>query len=129
MKACPCCGNLTIDDSKEIITDICDVCFGQYDEVANKEPDRVIGANKVSLSTAKQILNLLEQLKNASLLWFVHHTMMKYPLNILACIGEFCWQRSHITISIKIFRLLCFYRVSNRVKTMICFCMICSYIR
>ncbi len=53
MKVCPCCGYLTIDDSKEIITDICDVCFWQYDEVANKEPDRIIGANKVSLNTAR----------------------------------------------------------------------------
>lgn len=53
MRACPCCGYLTIDDSKEVITDICDVCFWQYDEVANEEPNRIIGANKVSLNTAR----------------------------------------------------------------------------
>ena len=28
MKRCPCCGYLTIDDTNELITDICDVCFG-----------------------------------------------------------------------------------------------------
>lgn len=54
MKKCPCCGFLTVDDSKEIITDICDVCFWQYDEVAQKNPDTVIGANKVSLNTARE---------------------------------------------------------------------------
>lgn len=53
MKECPCCGYLKIDDSKEIITDICDVCVWQYDEAANEEPDRIIGANKVSLNTAR----------------------------------------------------------------------------
>lgn len=26
MKACPCCGYITIDDSKEVFTDICDGC-------------------------------------------------------------------------------------------------------
>ena len=33
MKRCPCCGYLTPDDTDEVITDICDVCFWQYDEV------------------------------------------------------------------------------------------------
>ena len=37
MKRCPCCGYLTIDDTDELITDICDVCFWQYDEVAEFE--------------------------------------------------------------------------------------------
>ncbi|MBS5484741.1 MAG: hypothetical protein KHX37_07930 [Eubacterium sp.] len=27
MKRCPCCGYLTLDDTDEVITDICDVCF------------------------------------------------------------------------------------------------------
>ncbi len=53
MRRCPCCGYLTIDDSNEVITDICDVCFWQYDEVAQNEPSRIIGANKVSLDMAK----------------------------------------------------------------------------
>lgn len=52
MKRCPCCGYLTIDDTVGYVTDICDVCFWQYDEVAQNMPDRIIGANKVSLNTA-----------------------------------------------------------------------------
>jgi len=36
------------------ITDICDVCFWEYDEVAQNMPDKIIGANKVSLNTAKK---------------------------------------------------------------------------
>ena len=47
MKRCPCCGYLTIDDTDEVITDICDVCFWQYDEVAQNMPDEIIGANQV----------------------------------------------------------------------------------
>lgn len=53
MKRCPCCGYLTIDDSYEVVTDICEVCFWQYDEVAQEMPDRIIGPNKVSLNMAK----------------------------------------------------------------------------
>ena len=54
MKKCPCCGYLTIDDSKEIITDICEVCFWQYDKVAHNKPDSIIGANDISLNQAKE---------------------------------------------------------------------------
>ena len=54
MRKCPCCGFLTIDDSTEIITDICEVCFWQYDEIAQNRPDRIIGPNRVSLNTAKR---------------------------------------------------------------------------
>lgn len=36
---------LTIDDSQKVITDICDVCFWQYDEVAQNTPDSIIGEN------------------------------------------------------------------------------------
>lgn len=54
MKRCPCCGCLTMDDSDEMITDICDVCFWQYDEMAQNMPNRIIGANKVSLNAAKK---------------------------------------------------------------------------
>ena len=42
---CPCCGYYTIDGSDEVITDICQVCFWQYDAVAQENPDRVIGPN------------------------------------------------------------------------------------
>lgn len=54
MKRCPCCGYLTIDDTNEVIDDICEVCFWQYDEVAQDMPDKIIGANNVSLNTAKK---------------------------------------------------------------------------
>ena len=54
MKKCPCCGYLTIDDGCEVITDICEVCFWQYDEVAQAKPDKIIGPNKVSLNVAKK---------------------------------------------------------------------------
>lgn len=58
MKRCPCCGYLTIDDSFEVITDICEVCFWQYDEVSQDHPDISIGPNNVSLITAKKIINI-----------------------------------------------------------------------
>lgn len=54
MKRCPCWGYLTIDDSDNIITDI---CFWQYDEVAQNAPDSIIGANNVSLNMAKKIIS------------------------------------------------------------------------
>lgn len=54
MKRCPCCGYLTIDDSNDIITDICDICFWQYDEVAQNAPNDIIGPNKVSLNMARK---------------------------------------------------------------------------
>ncbi|MBQ7065904.1 MAG: glycosyltransferase [Lachnospiraceae bacterium] len=60
MKRCPCCGYLTIDDSENIITDICDVCFWQYDEVAQNAPDSIIGANNVSLNMAKKNFKLIK---------------------------------------------------------------------
>lgn len=59
MKRCPCCGYLTIDDSDNIITDICNVCFWQYDEVAQNAPDSIIGANNVSLNMAKKNFELM----------------------------------------------------------------------
>ncbi len=59
MKRCPCCGYLTIDDSDNIITDICDVCFWQYDEVAQNAPDSIIGANSVSFNIAKKNFKLM----------------------------------------------------------------------
>lgn len=68
MKRCPCCGYLTIDDCCKVITDVCEVCFWQYDEVAQDKPDKVVGANKVSLNTAKKNYKLLgaieERFKN-----------------------------------------------------------------
>lgn len=52
-KKCPCCGYLTIEDDNDIITEICQVCFWQYDEVAHQIPDKSIGANNVSLKKAQ----------------------------------------------------------------------------
>ncbi len=54
MKRCPCCGSLTIDTTSEVITDICEVCFWQYDVIAQNMPDHIIGPNKVSLNTARE---------------------------------------------------------------------------
>lgn len=54
MKRCHCCGYLTIDDTEEVIVDICPVCFWQYDEISAKSPNRAIGPNKVSLNIAKE---------------------------------------------------------------------------
>ena len=55
MRRCPCCNYLTIDDYyEEVIIDICEVCFWQYDEFSNFNPDRVIGPNSVSLNEAKE---------------------------------------------------------------------------
>ena len=58
VKKCPCCGYLTIDDSDEIITDIYEVCFWQYDEVAHNKLNIAIGANSVSLSIARENFKL-----------------------------------------------------------------------
>lgn len=52
---CPCCGYYTIDDDGcEVIIDICEVCYWQYDLVAQENPDKVIGPNHgVSLNQAR----------------------------------------------------------------------------
>ena len=51
---CPCCGYCTIESDDEIIVDICDICLWQYDEVAHDNPDKISGANKISLNEAKE---------------------------------------------------------------------------
>lgn len=53
MIRCPCCNCLTIDDYMYPIVEICEVCYWQYDEVAQENPDEVIGPNQVSLNEAK----------------------------------------------------------------------------
>lgn len=50
---CPCCGYYTIDSNDEVIVDICEVCYWQYDIVAQNHPNLVIGPNKTSLTEAK----------------------------------------------------------------------------
>lgn len=51
---CPCCGYWTIESDFEVVVDICKVCFWQYDWVAHKYPDRVIGPNGLSLNEARE---------------------------------------------------------------------------
>ena len=53
MIRCPCCGYKTIDDTIYPIVDICEVCFWQYDEIAQTFPDNIVGPNQVSLNEAK----------------------------------------------------------------------------
>ena len=52
-KIWPCCGYFTIDSEDDIIVDICEVCFWQYDAVAHDKADQNIGANHISLSDAR----------------------------------------------------------------------------
>ena len=53
---CPCCSYYTIsvDETQDIIIDFCEVCGWQYDWVAQKYPDRIIGPNHISLNDAKK---------------------------------------------------------------------------
>lgn len=51
---CPCCGYRTIDDSFIPIDEICEVCYWQYDEMANRNPERVVGPNSISLNEARE---------------------------------------------------------------------------
>ncbi len=51
---CPCCGNYTIDNTITPIVEICPVCYWQYDAVAQENPDKIIGPNKVSLRQARK---------------------------------------------------------------------------
>lgn len=53
-KRCPCCGYLTINNVDEVIVDICEVCYWQYDKVSEEKPDEIIGPNRVSLNTARK---------------------------------------------------------------------------
>lgn len=69
MKRCPCCGYLTIDDSDEVIVDICEVCFWQYDEVCQENPDRVTGPNHVSLNTARKNYKLFGAVEERCIPW------------------------------------------------------------
>ncbi|EAF8209936.1 glycosyltransferase, partial [Listeria monocytogenes] len=49
MKQCPVCENYTIEANY----DICEVCYWEYDVVAQEYPDEIIGANNISLKQAK----------------------------------------------------------------------------
>ena len=53
---CPCCGYYT-HKSEAIdypLVEICPVCLWQYDVAAHNQPDKVIGANHVSLNHARE---------------------------------------------------------------------------
>jgi len=52
-KQCPCCGFYTVNSEDEVIVDICEVCFWQYDKAAHDYPDKNIGANHISLNEAQ----------------------------------------------------------------------------
>ncbi len=49
---CACCGYLTLDEGPGSF-DICDVCYWQDDDVQNRDPDRLGGANAICLNEAK----------------------------------------------------------------------------
>lgn len=51
---CPCCGNYThyAEDYLHLFQ-YCDVCFWQYDKTAHYKPDKISGANKISLNEAR----------------------------------------------------------------------------
>jgi len=53
---CPCCGFYTFESDFEYgpLFEYCDVCAWQYDPVAHEYPDRVIGANHISLNDARE---------------------------------------------------------------------------
>ncbi|MDT0124681.1 CPCC family cysteine-rich protein [Paenibacillus sp. RRE4] len=51
---CPCCYNFTIEAEEEVIVDICDVCFWQFDSVAHSNPQINIGANHITLNQARE---------------------------------------------------------------------------
>ncbi|MFC5404324.1 CPCC family cysteine-rich protein [Cohnella soli] len=73
---CPCCEYFTVDSDDEVIVDICDVCFWQYDAVAHDYPDKNIGANHISLSAARENYKKFEVCKKE----FKH--MVREPLEV-----------------------------------------------
>jgi hypothetical protein len=52
--ACPCCGNLTLDEAPPGTYDICPVCFWEDDPVQFAKPSYAGGANRVSLEEARR---------------------------------------------------------------------------
>lgn len=52
--ACPCCGFLTLGQEPPGTYAICEVCFWEDDGVQFRDPDYRGGANKVSLSEARE---------------------------------------------------------------------------
>ncbi|WP_379178530.1 CPCC family cysteine-rich protein [Paenibacillus sp. GCM10023252] len=50
----PCCSYFTVESEDEVIVDICEVCFWQYDVAAHNKPERNMGANYISLNQARE---------------------------------------------------------------------------
>ncbi|MFC4075637.1 CPCC family cysteine-rich protein [Salinithrix halophila] len=53
MYPCPCCGYLTLSEKPPGTFEICEVCFWEDDYVQYHDPSYEGGANKVSLSRAR----------------------------------------------------------------------------
>ncbi len=59
MFPCPCCGFLTIGEEPPGTFEICPVCFWEDDNIQFEDPNRVGGANGVSLNQARQNFTVL----------------------------------------------------------------------
>ncbi|UEL49765.1 hydrolase [Terrisporobacter hibernicus] len=53
--ACPCCGNLSLDEKPPGTFEICKICGWEDDEVQYNEPDYEGGANEISLNKAREL--------------------------------------------------------------------------
>ena len=52
---CPCCGYYTLFPmSNDVNNEICEVCFWQYDDTAQMQPNRTIRSNRISLQQAQK---------------------------------------------------------------------------
>jgi hypothetical protein len=51
--ACPCCGYLTLTEPAAGTYEICPICYWEDDATQFHAPDSTIGANAVSLATAR----------------------------------------------------------------------------
>jgi hypothetical protein len=51
---CPCCGYYTFENKPDSSYDICKVCFWEDDPIQLEDPAYEGGANKVSLSQARE---------------------------------------------------------------------------
>ena len=51
---CPCCGHLTLAEEPPGTFEVCPVCFWEDDDVQYRDPKFRGGANRVSLSEARE---------------------------------------------------------------------------
>lgn len=51
---CPCCNYKTMDNEEPLYHDICLVCYWENDPIQNNNENYFGGANKMSLSQARQ---------------------------------------------------------------------------